>query len=313
MDWIKQRVHIGKFPTPVFDAERLRPGLWIKDDGCCHNLVAGNKVRKLEYLFAQGDGPVATMGAVGSHHILATAVHGARLGRPVKAVVFGRPFDEHASQVLAATLPLVSVEMAKNQLQAFKKLQQLGRYGAVIPAGGSSPVGVLGFVAAGLELAQQIRLGLCPEPRKCFVPLGTAGTAVGLAMGFHAAGLETRVIGVRVVPEAWLSVQQIEQLARDTSRITKTDAMVPEINNRFLGAGYGHHTALTQRSVALARSMGFALEETYTGKALAAALDDSGGPDLYWQTHSTQSLSPLLAGAPVPKPQQWGWTSGVFA
>jgi 1-aminocyclopropane-1-carboxylate deaminase/D-cysteine desulfhydrase-like pyridoxal-dependent ACC family enzyme len=132
-------------------------------------------------------------------------------------------------------------------------------------------------------------------------------------MGFHAAGLETRVIGVRVVPEAWLSVQQIEQLARDTSRITKTDAMVPEINNRFLGAGYGHHTASTQRSVALARSMGFALEETYTGKALAAALDDSGGPDLYWQTHSTQSLSPLLAGAPAPKPQQWGWTSGVFA
>ncbi len=268
-------------------------------------------MRKLEYLLAQGPGPVATMGAVGSHHILATAVHGARLGRSVTAVVFGRPFDLHAAEVLRATLPLASLEMARNHTEASKKLRRLAGQSTVIPAGGSSVIGVLGFVAAGLELAQQIRRGLCPEPRKCYVPLGTAGTAVGLALGFRAAGLETRVIGVRVVPEAWLTLQQVEQLAKETSRFAQIEYVIPEIDNRFLGAGYGHVTAMAKRSVALAIGSGLSLEGTYTGKALAAALDDNGGPDLYWQTHSTQSLEPLLAGAPALRHEQWGWTSGV--
>ena len=137
----------------------------------------------------------------------------------------------------------------------------------MIPAGGSSAIGALGFVAAGLELSQQVRRGEMPEPRQCFVPMGTAGTAVGLALGFRAGGLETRVIGVRVVPEAWLTVQQVEQLARDTGRLAQIEPVMPEIENRFLGAGYGHTTALAQSSVEIARGMGLNLEPTYTGKS----------------------------------------------
>ena len=93
--------------------------------GCCHPLVAGNKVRKLEYLLADGDGPVVTMGAVGSHHVLATALHARQIGRSVSAVVFARPYDAHAARVHKATLPLATLEFASNHLQAEKKLRRL--------------------------------------------------------------------------------------------------------------------------------------------------------------------------------------------
>ena len=159
MNWIDRRIRLGHFPTPVFEAGRLRPGLWIKDDGCCHPLVAGNKVRKLEYLLAGGSEPVVTMGAVGSHHVLATAVHARQIGRSVSGVVFARPYDAHAARVLQATLPLASLEFVSNHVQAEKKLKRLVTGATVIPAGGSSAIGALGFVHAGLETAG---LAQCP-------------------------------------------------------------------------------------------------------------------------------------------------------
>ena len=39
-----------------------------------------------------------------------------------------------------------------------------------------------------------------PMPKVVVVPLGTGGTAAGLALGFAIAGVTSRVMGARVVP-----------------------------------------------------------------------------------------------------------------
>src|SRR4051812_6441451 len=70
---------LGRFPTPV---ARL-PGLvapsvelWIKHDDLSGTVYGGNKVRKLEFLLgearARGARRLVTLGAIGSHHVLAT-------------------------------------------------------------------------------------------------------------------------------------------------------------------------------------------------------------------------------------------------
>ena len=72
-----------------------------------------------------------------------------------------------------------------------------GRRPYVIAPGGSSALGCIGYVAAGMELAQQIDSGCMAEPDAIYVAIGSGATAVGLSMGMCAAGLQVPVIAVR--------------------------------------------------------------------------------------------------------------------
>ena len=71
----------GTYPTPVALLEPLssaRTSLWVKRDDLTHPVYGGSKIRKLEPLLAeavrQGARQVVTVGALGSHHVLATGV-----------------------------------------------------------------------------------------------------------------------------------------------------------------------------------------------------------------------------------------------
>ena len=56
--------------------------MWVKRDDLTSPIYGGNKVRKLERLIpealARGKKRIITVGAVGSHHVLATAVFAGR-------------------------------------------------------------------------------------------------------------------------------------------------------------------------------------------------------------------------------------------
>ena len=102
---------LGRYPTPVYRAEGLdleHGELWVKDDGVTSELYGGNKVRKLELFLAEavrrGSRRVVTVGAAGSHHVLATTVFSRQLGLKAAAVLCPQPWSEHAEQVLRAAL-----------------------------------------------------------------------------------------------------------------------------------------------------------------------------------------------------------------
>ena len=77
------RLRLASLPTPVREQEvRINSGnrmLAIKFDNLTGDLYGGNKVRKLEYIFPRAtekhDLRIATFGAVGSNHALATALY----------------------------------------------------------------------------------------------------------------------------------------------------------------------------------------------------------------------------------------------
>jgi len=60
------------------------------------------------------------------------------------------------------------------------------------------------YVLGALDLVSQVHQGILPQPKKVFVPLGTGGTAVGLAIGFAIAQMNIETVAVRVVPKAAL-------------------------------------------------------------------------------------------------------------
>ena len=81
------RVSIADLPTPVSEHSlSLSNGVFeivVKHDDKTNPIYGGNKVRKLEYLLARaisrGAQRVATFGAAGSNHALATAIHASGL------------------------------------------------------------------------------------------------------------------------------------------------------------------------------------------------------------------------------------------
>lgn len=288
---------LGTFPTPV---QRMRlpgfesQGLWVKREDLSSPVQGGNKVRKLELLLARGAGPVLTFGPWGSHHVLATAVHARSLGRDCHAVLVPQPMNTHHEQVrdlvrrnCVSTVELQELDLAciwRSRGEVRKLFQSCFgvQGGLIVPPGGTNALGALGYVAAGLELRAQVLAGLCPEPRRIYVPLGTGGTAAGLALGLAFAGMRTEVVAVQVASlfvGHTLALHAIAHSAkRLLGRLGAPIAGLPELRLRvrhgFIGKGYACTTTRGERAQALASSCGLPLESTYTAKTLAAMLSE---------------------------------------
>lgn len=327
------RVELARLPTPVEPLEELgrRVGseLWVKRDDRTGREYGGNKVRKLEYLIGEaqrrGADTLLTAGALGSHHVLATAIHGPMFELAVHAVLVPQPWSAHVEENLRCALG-AGAELrgastlggaAARMLAMAGRLKLSGARPYAIPHGGSSPAGAVAYVAAGLELAAQIDAGELPEPEAIYVALGSGGTAVGIAVGLAAAGITARVVGVRVTDRMLINQATLRSLAKGTvHRLRAMDPRFPDVakaaskhlrvDGTEFGPGYGHRSAEADEAMTLAReTSGLVLDTTYTAKALAAMLRDAragGRKLLFWHTLSSVDLSERLRAAP-PAPR----------
>ena len=295
--------------------------LWLKRDDLNAVVAGGNKVRALEFLLGSvkpGD-TVVTLGGEGSTHVLATALHAARLG--ARTVAYRWRHDMHDTAGLVrqlgtercASVPTIpgGVVFALPLARA----RALGPRAHWVPIGGSSPLGALGHVSAALELAEQIAAGMLPEPARIVVPLGSGGTAAGLALGVAIAGLRTVVTGVRVAPRIGTNRSRTLRLLRRTARLIEryTGERLPDagrhlqVEHGCYGGAYGRPLARGAVAAATLREAGGpTLEPTYGEKAFAAAADALAVPDehgrrvgpvLFWTTFDAR----MLDRAPDPR------------
>lgn len=329
---------LGCYPTPVMrmrSAERaagLAPDveLWCKRDDLTSALYGGNKVRKLERLIdeahARGAGRLLTVGAVGSHHVLATALYGKRSGLRVEAVLVPQPWTQHVEDVARVDMSLgvvpfpvagyASVPLVVARRLAARKLPPA----YFISPGGSSVTGSLGYVDAAHELAEQLARGDLPRPRSIVVALGSGGTVAGLLVGLlregllvsSSAGPAIEVVAAQVVDPPLASGAATLALAlairrRLHERLDRASIATLSRSLRVvtghLGKGYGQPTHAGARATEVAAGDEITLDATYTGKAFAAALDEAralgSGPILYWHTLAAPGpLAALLQDAP---------------
>ena len=289
-------------PTPVRRVEIDGRAPWVKDEARAGVPYGGNKVRKLAWLLADaveaGVTDVLTVGATGSHHVVATATYARTLGIRTHAVLFPQPETAHVLRNAAlvaercATVRRVpgwtrgALALAS---QAARIRHETGRTPRILPAGGSNALGTLGWLHAGLELAEQIRRGELPAPRRIYVPFGTGGTAAGLWAGLALAGSNAEIVAVRVVTRAVANRLTLERLARGALALHGTGARLGplRITDAQYAGGYGRFDEAIARAVAAGRDAGLAVETTYSGKALAACLAEWDGADvLFVQTAS---------------------------
>jgi 1-aminocyclopropane-1-carboxylate deaminase/D-cysteine desulfhydrase-like pyridoxal-dependent ACC family enzyme len=322
----RERLSLGTYPTPVDRVDALstpRAELWIKNDGLVSAEYGGNKVRKLELILPRalerGAKRLLTVGAAGSHQVLATALYGKKVGLPTAAVLCPQPFSVHAESMLRASLALgIEPHLVGSMSAIAAALPRVVRRGDyVLAPGGSSVTGTLGYLHAVAELVDQIRAGVLPEPDTIVAPLGSGGTIAGLLAGVLREGLATRVVGVEVAVRPPLGRALALGLALAATRRDAGSAGLVrlarqlEVLGTYLGEGYGYPTPEGARAQRVAGELGLELDPTYTAKTFAAVLDlleraeprDRPLRILYWHTLSAAPLTALLAGAPGLAPQ----------
>ncbi|MBG6137895.1 pyridoxal-phosphate dependent enzyme [Longispora fulva] len=269
------RVEFTSGATPVQRADRLaaaigmRPGaLWIKRDDLTGLAGGGNKARKLEYLCADaqaaGHTLLVTGGGPQSNHARATAAAAAYLGLGCHLVLAGDPPAQASGNLVLDRLLGATVEWTTGPLEDAIAAATAARGGYLVPFGGSSPLGALGYVRAADELRAQV-----PDVRLVVTATGSAGTHAGLAAGFGDWGL---VGGVRVTEFADLR-DRVRRLAGEAAALAGRPAPAGELvlDERHLGGGYGVPTREALAAIGLtARTTGLILDPVYTGKAMAA-------------------------------------------
>lgn len=344
---------LGELPTPVDRAAALDPSggacrVWIKRDDLSDARYGGSKVRKLEWVLpsapfgwrapagrgAQHDDPgapldavppIASVGALGSHHLLALAVFAPTRGHRLHMLMVDQVPTAHARRNLAV--------IASSGARIWHVHRRLGlglavaRYrrdvppdarGIWMPAGASSGVGCFGYVEAGLELGAQIAAGLVPRPDAIYITAGSAGAGAGLLLGLGLAEVSTRVHLVSAVERIYFNAPllalKIDEgwralatagLARARAQrwraVLRRAGVSWHIDHRFVGGGFGVPTAAGATAIERARgAVGLKLEPTYTAKCLAALLDDAAhgrveGDALWWNTHGANDLGDRIA------------------
>jgi D-cysteine desulfhydrase len=297
---------LGRFPTPVDDARAIAPDLWIKRDDLNGDPVGGNKLRALEFLLGDvhaGD-RIVTTGSVGSTHALATAVHARAAGARVSLGLWKQEMNASAERVTARLRDLGERRRVFGTpvgALAWATVERM-RGARWVPPGGTSSVGMLGHVNAALELAEQIAAHQAPAPARVVVPLGTGGTAAGLALGFRIVQIPAVVVGVRVVPRLVGRRGRVVRLANAAGALIRrlTGHAIPTVRSDDIevvhdryGGAYARELDAGREAALRMAAHGIRLDGTYTAKACASALaEERPGPTLLWLTFDGRLLTP---------------------
>lgn len=316
--WIK----LVESPTPVRRLNTLEDFLetdipvWVKQDDLTSPIYGGNKVRKLEFIIADAlekkKETIATLGGVGTNHGLATTIFGKENGLKTVLYLINQPITKHVLDNLKLDLYYgAELKWVKNYFGVGLHFYFLGRLSRKntywLPAGGSTPIGVLGYVNAVLELKQQIDTGTLPEPKFIFVAAGTTGTMSGIELGVQLTALKSQVLGIRVTDRMAATTGKVKSLGKAAVKLLKQDPKLKnfrytpnfQLIDQFYGGRYGKVTEEGLEAVKIIRETeDISLETTYTGKTLAALLDhvkcaEGNDPILFWNTYNSVDLSPL--------------------
>ena len=289
------RVRLAYLPTPIVKLTRLGqelggPRIYIKRDDLTSLVLGGNKVRKLEFLIAdaiqQGCDTVITAGRSQSNHACLTAAASLQSGiQPVLLLFDDRPTTDVGNLFIDRLLnaecrffPEKEYERVETFLsQVAEELRSKGKHPYIIPIGGASPIGCLGYIIGAQEIKEQLNsMGICPDV--IIHASSTGGTLAGLEIGRRLFKLDVPIITMSVYRRSEELARRVVQEAEETIvylnlnlRLTPSDLT---IYDQYIGPGYGIVTKEVVNTIQLfARTEGIILDPVYSAKAAWGLVD----------------------------------------
>jgi D-cysteine desulfhydrase len=284
------REPLTRTPTPLDHLHHVGPrlglDLYLKRDDLTDLALGGDKPRKLEYELAQAKAAGATVlvtcGSAQSNHARLTTAAARHAGLDATVVLSGDDRLAFQGNLLTVFLMGADVRFAetadhwdleRHAQEACDELRSAGAVPYYIPVSGSTPLSCLGYVRAGLELADQLA-GLGLEPSAVYTPFGTGGILAGMTTALRARGIECPVVGISVnrgvercragLDAWWSAIGDLLGLAPDRPRGPV------ELHDQFIGREYGDATeACLDAILLMAGSEGILLDPVYSGKVFA--------------------------------------------
>ena len=286
------RIKLANLPTPLDDLKQLGnkygfKKLLVKRDDLTGFAGGGNKARKLEYDFAEilkgGYDVVLTAGGIQSNHARMTAAAARKLGLDVKLVLGGPDFNKFEGNLLLDILfgaeirYLVNDDDNDHLTSAMNKwadeLKSNGRKPFVIPIGGSTGLGALGYVKAMQEISEQ----LADNKVQIIMAVGSCGTFAGSILGAKMFLPEARIIGISVSRTKEAIIQQTKEIISDSSLILRQKINLDELRIECYDDYFVEYGLITKEGknaiLECANFDGILLDPIYTGKVMAGMID----------------------------------------
>ncbi|MFX0211339.1 MAG: D-cysteine desulfhydrase family protein [Candidatus Hodarchaeota archaeon] len=287
------RIPLCLLPTPIVPLKRLTQHLggaeiFMKRDDLTGVAFGGNKNRKLEFLLAdakqKGADVIVTEGSLQSNHCLQTAACSAKLGLECELVLSGEDPDFITGNLLLDQILDVKIHRAKDSVErnelmirVEEELKAEGKKPYMIPTGGSTSIGALGYLNCIVEIVQQSKeLGVSFS--HLIHSTGSGGTQSGLLIGRELYSPNLEILGINVGDPTERLQKEIKRIIKEFNQDWGLELMIGDesikILEGYFGEGYGIPTQEMIDTVKLmAKLEGVFLDPIYTGKAIVGLVD----------------------------------------
>jgi D-cysteine desulfhydrase len=283
-----KKISLANIPTPIQKLNFDGKDFLIKRDDFTGIELSGNKVRKLEYLLYQAKKEKAeyvfTCGGEQSNHARATAAASAIAGMKSKLFLNGSNSSPEEGNLfidkfLGSDISFLNENNYKNvneiMYEERESFLSKKKNVYVIPEGGSTTLGIWGYISFMEEINSQINLDTV---NGIVAASGSGGTAAGLLVGAALLKKKIKVFAVNVLYSPAEIRKKILNLAEGCVLDYKLEINIDETNLEIID-GYSKegYSNISNNKVRLikrfAQSSGIIFDPAYTGKAFNAYYD----------------------------------------
>ncbi len=290
-----ERIHHLNFsllPTPIHKLNNLSRllniNLYCKRDDMTGFAFGGNKTRKLDYLIAdaleKGFDTIIAVGANQSNFCRMASAAGVVTGLEVHLVLGGEEPKKPTGNLLLMHLTGSTIhhidsetwdDWVSESKNLKKKLEDSGKKVYLLPVGGSTPIGALGYVKAFKEIVEFEGTNKI-DFNYIFHSTSSAGTQAGLVIGKIISDWPGKVIGIAAAMDKKILEKEIFELSLATGelldiKVNKDDVIV---DDRYIGEKYAARTKGCEEAIELFfKNEGILLDYVYTGKAASGVID----------------------------------------
>lgn len=290
------RAHLAHLPTPLEELDRLSdrlggPRIFIKRDDCTGLAFGGNKTRHNEFLLGDALSEGADMlvwgAGVQSNNCRQTVAACAKLGLDCHLVLTrATHHDEMQGNLLldylfGATIEIVDApigpELDSVIAERAEKFRALGRRVYNWNRHRVKSAAAVSYALCMAEMVEQLQArGI--DPAAIYVCSG-GSTGAGLALGKAVLGVQCPLWNILPIRWPWDEQADLARIANEAAEMLELPARLSpsdiHITDEYVGTDYGIATEGCMEAIAeLARIEGILLDPSYTGKAMAALIDN---------------------------------------
>lgn len=255
---------------PVFTHYKI--SVYVKRDDQIHDIISGNKWRKLKYnlLYAKSIGAkgVITFGGCFSNHIHACAFACQQQQLPIIGIIRGEEHNQDNYTLAWAKhwgMQLVFVDRKtyrmRHEESYLAQLQQQYPEHFIIPEGGSNALALTGVAEVIDELNQQ------SEFDTLITPVGSGGTMAGLIVGDKS---QHNLLGIAVLKQQGHLENEVKALLPVSSKNENNW----QIAHEFHCGGYAKFSPQDAEKIRnFSKVVAIDFEPVYSGKMILALLE----------------------------------------